>query len=312
MNYFDLHCDTLLNLTKDNTDLFENEYHISLKKAEKIKKYVQVYAVFVRDNFFDDGGGFLEFEKHVNYLNRQLELHKNKILLIKNNADFQNAMRNDGNYAILSMEGAIGIDDDLENLTKAKEMGCKMITVTWNGENYLCYGADYTKGLKPFGKQAIARMEKENIIVDVSHANDWGMDDILSMTSKPVVASHSNVRGVWPHKRNLSDEHFKEIAKRGGLVGLNFYRHFLNGENSTVADIANHIEYMLALGGENSVAMGSDFDGADLPKDLQNLAQVRNLYQYLLKKMNYSQELVDKLFFDNAKTFFTNYFANEG
>lgn len=312
MNYFDLHCDTILNLVENNADLYQNEYHISLEKAKPIDTYIQFYAVFLKDNFYWDGGGFKEFTKHVDYLNAQFEKHSDKIQFIKTRNDFEKAINTKGNYGLLSMEGAVGFDDDLENVTKAKEMGCKMVTITWNGENHWCFGADYTKGLKPAGKELIVKLEKENMIVDVSHANDWGMDDILSVTNKPVVASHSNIRSIWPHKRNLSDEHFKEIAKRGGLVGINFFRHFLNGEHATVGDIARHIEYMLSLGGENTVCMGSDFDGADLPKDLQNIGQVGVLYEYLLTKMNYSQELTDKLFWGNAKHFFTNYFNNEG
>lgn len=312
MKYFDLHCDTTLEMLENESDLQTNKHHISLQQASELDTYIQCYAGFVADNYYWNGGGFDHFKKHVAYLKEQIKKHKDIISFIYSKEDFENAIKKPGNYAILTMENALGLDDKIENVALVKEMGCKMITVTWNGENHFCFGADYTKGLKPLGKALIREMDKENIIIDVSHANDWGMEDILSQTNSPIVASHSNMREIWPHKRNLSDIHFKEIVRRKGLVGINFYRHFLGGEFSTVENIAKHIDYMLSLGGEDIIAMGSDFDGAVLSEGLNGIGDVPKIEEYLLTKMNYSQELVDKLFFHNAVRFFKDYFKSEG
>ena len=194
----------------------------------------------------------------------------------------------------------------LENLQRLCDDGVKMITLTWNGENELgCGSSDQARGLSPFGFDAIKEMERLGIIIDVSHLSDAGLDDVLKTVSCPVAASHSNLRFVCGHRRNLTDEQFCEIARRGGVVGVNLYKYFLSGdgERASVRDMARHIERMLELGGENAVAMGSDFDGCDVMDGIKGIDDIPALYNALCAE-GISESVLKKIFWQNARDFF--------
>lgn len=111
-------------------------------------------------------------------------------------------------------------------------------------------------------------MERQNIIVDVSHLNDEGFADLCKIASKPFIATHSNSRAICGHSRNLTDAQFCEIRDRGGIVGLNYYRNFIvdGGETTSISDLLKHVHHFLELGGENTIALGSDFDGSGHPQ----------------------------------------------
>jgi membrane dipeptidase len=162
--------------------------------------------------------------------------------------------------------------------------------------------------LTPFGKDVVRRCFALGIIPDISHTCKQSAQDTLDLAiqyEKPVIASHSNSYTTYPHTRNLRDEHFGIIRDLGGLVGLNFYRAHLRDcseHNATVSDLVRHLEYFLSLGGENTVAIGGDWDGAQLPDGFSTVADVRILQDELLR-LGYDHELIDKLFWKNAYDF---------
>ena len=155
--------------------------------------------------------------------------------------------------------------------------------------------------------EAIAEMERQNIIVDVSHLNDEGFADLCKIASKPFIATHSNSRAICGHSRNLTDAQFCEIRDRGGIVGLNYYRNFIvdGGETTSISDLLKHVHHFLELGGENTIALGSDFDGADIPGYLDSVEKVDNLYDALLAD-GLGKELAEKILFGNAYNFIRN------
>ena len=107
------------------------------------------------------------------------------------------------------------------------------------------------------------------------------------------------------HPRNLSDQQFLAIKASGGIVGLNFYRGFLNDtpDKASMMDILRHAEHFLSLGGEDVLAMGSDFDGASLPFDMEGIQSVPRLWELFLRH-NYKESLLYKIFYQNAAEFF--------
>jgi len=120
------------------------------------------------------------------------------------------------------------------------------------------------------------------------------------------MASHSCCRAIKDHTRNLTDEQFIEIRNRGGLVGMNFYYNFLrdtDSENAGIDDIIAHMEHFLSLGGENIVAIGSDFDGAGIHPEINSVYKIDALQNRMLRR-NFSDTLVDKILFKNAYQFF--------
>ena len=127
-------------------------------------------------------------------------------------------------------------------------------------------------------------------------------------TSRPFVASHSNAKALCGHPRNLTDDQFGVLRERGGLVGLNYFKAFLNDdpERADIDDLYAHAEHFLALGGEDVLAMGSDFDGSTMPHGITGLESVEDIAETFLRH-NLSEALVRKIFFENAAAFFKRF-----
>ena len=303
MRYFDLHCDTLFECDKNSVGLKNNGLHVDLVKAT-VGPYIQCFAAWIPDTLRGDAA-FNHFEKLAKIL--KCESETGNILFIKSQEDVVFTEKSNKIGGILTIEGGAAFGGKLENIQKAAKMGVKMVTLTWNKSNEIGsgIGSDNSSiGLTCFGKNAIAEMEKNNIIVDISHASEKLFYDVCEAADKPFVASHSNSKHICNHKRNLSDEQFFEIKNRGGLVGINFYKAFLtdNPDKASVESIFEHADYFMSLGGENILAMGSDFDGSDIPNDMTGISSIEKLSE-IFRKHNYSEELIDKIFYKNAKDF---------
>ncbi|MDR3643573.1 MAG: membrane dipeptidase, partial [Clostridia bacterium] len=222
-----------------------------------------------------------------------------------NTAEWERSVAAGKNPCLLSIEGSAALCGDLEKLSEAYELGVRLVTITWNGA---CEAGDgcivpHAKGLTAFGKQLIAGLARRHMIIDVSHLSDAGFYDVAQETSGAFIASHSNSRRVCGHPRNLTDEQFCEIVRRGGLVGLNFYTRFLreDAEHAVSSDILGHVEHFLELGGENALAIGADFDGASMPEGITGAQDMTKVYELLSGR--YSQRIADKIFFGNASEF---------
>jgi len=162
----------------------------------------------------------------------------------------------------LGIEGAQALEGKLENIDVVFSAGIRMIGLTHFFDNELgasAHGVSHA-GITHFGRQAVKKMENLNILVDLSHAAPKLIDDVLAIATKPVIVSHSGVKGTCDNVRNLSDEHLKGIAKTGGLIGIAMFDQAICGDDAT--SIAKAILYTANLIGIQHVALGSDFDGA--------------------------------------------------
>jgi membrane dipeptidase len=122
------------------------------------------------------------------------------------------------------------------------------------------------------------------------------------VAERPFIASHSNCFEICPHRRNLDDVQIAEIIRRKGLIGINFYPVFINGESdASFQELRQHIRHILALGGEDCIAVGSDFDGAAMPAKLPAVDRIPDWHQNLLK--HFDREIVDKITYQNAQRF---------
>jgi membrane dipeptidase len=229
-----------------------------------------------------------------------------KIAHIENMADIPAALEKSRVAAALTIEGGAALNGKLENIQRFWDMGARLITLTWNGENELGGGAGTELGLKPFGRQSVAEMERLGMIVDASHLSDRAFWDLCDIAARPFVASHSNARAICGHKRNLTDAMFAEIVRRGGIVGLNFYKGFIreDGENGTVDNLLRHVHHFLELGGENALALGSDFDGCDTPDYLQDGISRFGFIAESMERSGIPPAVVEKIMFENANKYF--------
>ena len=304
---FDLHCDTLYRAYTENRTLFEKDFHISFAHTQGISPYIQCLAVWIPDEYRGQAAWDL-WEGCISKLEEQLQ--NRPIRRCVTAADIQQTAHDGGIGLVLTVEGGAILGGDLSKIPLLRQAGVLMMTLTWNGRNELGdgVGVEQASGLTAFGKQAVTCLEDNNIIVDVSHASEALFYDTAAVAQRPFVASHSNAKSICPHRRNLTDEQFAVIREQGGLVGLNFCRDFLpkQSTNAKMYDIIEHAEHFLSLGGERVVAIGGDLDGADLPSEMNGLSSLPTLYEMFLHH-NYSEALVERLFFRNAQEFFGRY-----
>ncbi len=229
---------------------------------------------------------FTVAKEMVETLQSEIAANANDVEQVRSYAELEATLQKKKIAIILAVEGGYIIENKLENLDWFYDQGARYLTLTWN------FGCDWAGGaqeddkrLTSFGKEVIDHLNKRGMIVDLSHVNSKTVDDVLAYTNGMVVATHSGAYAINPHKRNLSDEHIKEIAARGGVVGSVFYPYFLNGtDKATITDVLKHINHVRKVtGGVDAIALGSDFDGIEItPEGLKDVSQFPNLTKALL------------------------------
>jgi microsomal dipeptidase-like Zn-dependent dipeptidase len=174
---------------------------------------------------------------------------------------------------LLTIEGSTALEGDVANLERFDDAGFRMLGLAHFTDNPFAGSAHGVAkgGLTARGRELVVEMERRSILVDVAHASPTSVDDVLSIARRPVVASHTGVRGIADNIRNLTDEQLRGIAATGGLVGIGFWPTACGGEDA--GSIARSIAYAVDVAGVQHVALGSDFDGAvPVPFDVSGIA----------------------------------------
>jgi membrane dipeptidase len=197
--------------------------------------------------------------------------------------------------AIVHMEGAEAIADDLSNLADWYDRGLRSIGIVWSRPNVFAEGVpfrfpalpDTGPGLTDAGRSLVRACNELGILVDVSHLNERGFWDVVETSSRPVVATHSNAHALCASTRNLTDAQLFAIRDSGGVVGVNFAVTFLREdgmndfEKTGLDEIVRHVEYLAERMGIDHVAFGSDFDGAVVPAALGGVSGLPRLVDAL-------------------------------
>lgn len=262
----DLHCDLLSYLTRPNSTIYDSENigcSVQDLKAGNVK--LQVMAVFAPTEPKSHEYGLKQSE-----IFRDLNEADNELFRFEKN-HLSNFSSNENIGMIASVEsGAAFCDENMDlkegfkNLeTIIENVGNILyISFTHHAENRFGGGNFAEAGLKNDGKALLDYLHQRNIAIDFSHTSDALAYDILNYISKeniqvPILASHSNYRPVYNHKRNLPDDVAKEIIHQQGLIGLNFVRAFVNPDQVEALD--NHVAHGLTLGAENAISYGADY-----------------------------------------------------
>jgi microsomal dipeptidase-like Zn-dependent dipeptidase len=164
--------------------------------------------------------------------------------------------------ALLGTEGSHALDGKLENVKVLFDRGFRMMSLQHFFDNKLgasLHGINQT-GLTPFGKEVVVKINELDIILDVAHSSEQVVDEVLDLSTRPLVVSHTGFKGHCDSPRNISDEHMQRIAKAGGLIAVGYWDGAICG--TLPQDVAAAIKYGINLVGEDHVALGSDFDGA--------------------------------------------------
>ncbi len=176
---------------------------------------------------------------------------------------------------LLAIEGAHALDGDPANVEVVADAGFRMMSPSHFFDNAFGGSAHgvVKGGLTDAGREMVERMEARGMLVDVAHASATTIDDVLAIATRPIVASHTGLRGACDNARNLTDEHARGIAETGGLLGIGFWPTACGGDD--VASIARSIRYAVLVAGVEHVGLGSDFDGAvPVPFDATGLVQL--------------------------------------
>lgn len=303
MNYFDCHADTLTEIKEQEESLLENRRDLDLKRVHGFAgRYTQIFALWKDWKTMDRESPEKEFNRLYNRALSLLRKAGSEVLWCRNADDMRKAHAQGKAAVFLSLEDMAILGDMAE---KVRELGIRFAMLTWNYENRYACGAVFgqERGLTPEGKLLVRSLLKQEIVLDISHLSDRGAEDIFSLTDRPVMASHSDVRRICSNPRNLNQEQIKEIIRRKGIIGINFFAPFV-GEKPSLSDLVRHMDAILEAGGEDILAVGSDFDGCDglFPEGIQGVQSIPHIKEILTKE-GFSEKLLEKIFFGNADRF---------
>ena len=298
----DLHCDTIMQLLDhpDSGDLYRNTWKIDIEKLQKAHSKVQDFALFINLGKMNDPYG--RYEEMRNLCTTQIHLYGEHIQHVLSYQDVESVYESGKIGALMSIEEGGVLGGDLDKLKQAYQDGVRLITLTWNYPNGLGepHCGEQHKKLTPKGIEFVEAMQDLGIIVDCSHLNDTGTEQLGDILDVPFIASHSNAREVTAHTRNLPDNLIKIIANKGGVIGLNFAQSFLGTSPvSRIEDIVKHGLYLINKGGEDVVALGTDFDGIKPDTEIKDASEMYRLYD-AFKEAGLSVEQCEKLFWKNT------------
>jgi membrane dipeptidase len=310
MRIFDLHADLGWDIRRlhheGETEVLKNHHLENLKAGDVL----DVAAAC----FFEGTESWADMQEMIT-LTRQ-EIEQGDIRWIRSRKDLDS--RTTKVSAMITIEGMCGIHAQPEEKIRwMYEQGARVGTLTWNDSNDLATGKDGSpvRGVTAAGMKAIRQMNRLHMIVDVSHANEKTFWDEITLSSLPVIATHSNARSLCDVERNLTNQQIRAIAARDGLIGMNSAKSFIapKKKDQDARHLAMHARYIADLVGHEHVACGFDFmdffDGYRRSNDLGEAVQAQNFLE-ALKGQGFSADEVSDIAWRNAFRFFRKYLSD--
>lgn len=235
----DTHNDILSTIVQQGYNLEDNlqgKTHTDLNRLKQGGVDIQIFSIFC-DERFGKGTAFNYAIREMDTLQQVVNRNPDKIVLVKNPAQLKDVIRAGKIAALTGVEGGHMIEDSISYLDSFYNRGARYMTLTWNNSvSWASSAADESKGQLPFGvkglsdfgKQIVQRMNQLGMMVDISHVGEQTFKDVIGITKKPIIASHSSVYSLCPHPRNLKDEQIQAIGKNGGVIFINFYSGFID------------------------------------------------------------------------------------
>lgn len=264
----DAHFDVLMDIEffrrQGEDRVFETRYLPELKAAGI---NALICSVFIADNYLPEMG-LRHALNQIAALREDIADSSELFAVCTDTKQAKEAIRQGKLATFLSLEGAEPVGNDLLLLRTFYDLGVRLLGLTWSRRNHAADGCEFQwsdapvrpGGLTGFGRQLIAKAQELGMVLDVSHINDPGFEEVASLTKKPLIASHSNCRRLCDSARNLTDGQIKMIAASGGVIGMNCYSHFVSAEPSerTAEKLMAHVEYIGNLVGLEHVGLGLD------------------------------------------------------
>jgi membrane dipeptidase len=281
----------------------------------------QFFAVYVAAGYVEQNHAANRTLQMIDTVRHDIiEKYPNDFLFATTAADIRRAHKQRKIAALLGIEGGHAIEDSLRLLRRYYDEGVRYMTLTHANSNHWADSSgdpnQPNHGLSPFGKEVVGEMNRLGMMVDISHVSDKTFWDALETSKAPIFASHSSCRAISPAPRNMTDEMIAALAKKGGVVQINFSCDFLNAEvlkteaaggaptatklRATLSDVVQHIDHVVAIGGIGAVGLGSDFDGISCaPVGLDSVDKWPNLTRALLEE-GYTAVEIRKMYGENT------------
>ena len=279
-------------------------------------------AIYVEDRYLPEMGLRVALDQ-VARLHAEVE-QTNRFAVCKTFPEIEQARAASKIALVITMEGVEPLGEDLNLLRAFYELGLRSVGLTHARRNAAGSGGIFKPsgsprdGLTNFGRDVVRECERLGILIDLAHINPKGFEDIIELTSKPLIVSHTNVRKFYDIERNISDEQIKIVGRRGGVIGVNAILVSPDPETSTLDRYVDHIEHLISLIGIDGVGIGFDFCEylfEQLPQkvrtelaaklttphfipDLTNHSHARNLTRKLIER-GFSDEQIGKILRDN-------------
>ena len=303
---FDFHCDTALRLLGDSVNeagsLLRNSGHIDLERAGALDGYAQCFACFTTpmQEQWHHVSPTVIFERELATIQREVDKNSDIIAIAYSPGEIRSNRALGKMSAILTLEGTAGFGYDPELLPDLYAIGFRVVSLGWNERNPLTGSHLTGEGLTDRGREFVRMAQSLGMLVDVSHISDAGFWDIMDITQAPVIATHSNARGVWNHSRNLTDDMFRAICCTGGVAGYNACAD-CTGEDPTLDTVCDHIAHFLELDGEGThIALGGDLDGVSAtPAGFEGVQSYPALADALLRR-GLTKGMIENVFWNNA------------
>lgn len=305
---FDGHHDALTRTTADRLVPGRPDGHLDLPRARAGGLVASIWAIFVdgpgadMDFTAGPGGGYdIPLADEVPqtdaaadatvFAGRLLALERaGHLRVARTVADLDDAANGGAPAAVMHLEGAEAIDQNLEALELWHAAGLRSLGPVWSRPNAFGHGVpfrfpstpDTGPGLTAAGRALVARCDALGIAVDVSHLNARGFWDVAETSSKPLIASHCGAHALAPASRNLTDDQLDAVGRTGGIVGIPYIVDFLRADgaldrSTPLTTVVAHVRHVAERIGVEHVGFGSDFDGGDIPDELGDVAGMPRL-----------------------------------
>lgn len=284
----DTHVDTPQRMLDENADITQRLAggHLDVPRMREGGLGGAFFSIWVDPGDFPGNAAYTRAIALTNAIRAVPERHPDQAALCTTADEVRRAIAGGKIAVLMGVEGghALGLGTEeqvLERLRELHRLGARYMTITWSTDNMFGHsstGRNPVGGLTGLGRKLVIEMNAMGMIVDVSHVSDQTFADIMSVSRRPVLASHSSVRAICDHPRNMTDEMIRRVAEAGGAVCINYFSRYVADPTDpppTVSTIADHIEHVVRVGGPAAACLGSDFDGVStLPTGMEDVSRL--------------------------------------
>lgn len=310
----DTHCDIdVSNFTDDNNYTSNTDSQVNLPKMIEGGLDVAWFIVFTAQDSLNENGYKTAYKNAMDKFEAIHRLVENyapdKIELAVSEEDVYRINDKGKKIAMIGVENAYPMADDLSNIEKFYNLGARYISLSHNGHSQFCDSNTGEEdnvwlhnGLSDLGKKAVVEMNRVGMMIDVSHPSKEAIKQMIQISKAPVIASHSSARSLCDHSRNLDDELLDMIKENGGVIQTVAYPGYLRDdippESVSVVDLIDHVDYMVDRLGIDYVGISSDFDGGGGIIGWSDASETYNVTKELINR-GYNDEEIKKIWGGN-------------